>query len=90
MIYTNFREIDKAGRIVISKDIRNHLNIKPGDILHIEADDECVTIKKAESKCVFCNTLDNLIAFGGKYVCRVRMSRSVCFSDNCWKKRGSK
>ena len=70
MIYTNFREIDKAGRIVISKDIRNHLNIKPGDILHIEADDECVTIKKAESKCVFCNTLDNLIAFGGKYVCR--------------------
>lgn len=32
MIYTNFREIDKAGRIVISKDIRNHLNIKPGDI----------------------------------------------------------
>ena len=64
------REIDKAGRIVISKDIRNHLNIKPGDILHIEADDECVTIKKAESKCVFCNTLDNLIAFGGKYVCR--------------------
>ena len=33
MIYTNFREIDKAGRIVISKDIRNHLNIKPGDIL---------------------------------------------------------
>ena len=29
MIYTNFREIDKAGRIVISKDIRNHLNIKP-------------------------------------------------------------
>ena len=70
MIYTNFMEIDKAGRIVISKDIRNHLNIKPGDILHIEADDECVTIKKAESKCVFCNTLDNLIAFGGKYVCR--------------------
>ena len=40
MIYTNFREIDKEGRIVISKDIRNHLNIKPGDILHNEADAE--------------------------------------------------
>ena len=25
MIFTNFREIDGAGRIVISKDIRNHL-----------------------------------------------------------------
>ena len=30
MIYTNFREIDKAGRIVISKDIRRHLNIQAG------------------------------------------------------------
>lgn len=53
MIYTNFREIDKAGRIVISKDIRNHLNIKPGDILHIEADDECVTIKKGREQVRF-------------------------------------
>ena len=70
MIYTNFREIDNAGRIEISKDNRNPLTIRPGDSVPIEADDECVTIKKAESKCVFCNTLDNLIAFGGKYVCR--------------------
>lgn len=69
MIYTNFREIDKAGRIVISKDIRKHLNIRAGDVLHIEADDQCVTIKKAESKCVFCNTLENLTEFGGKFVC---------------------
>lgn len=53
MIYTNFREIDKAGRIVISKDIRNHLNIKPGDILHIEADDECVTIKRQRASAFF-------------------------------------
>ena len=69
MIYTNFREIDKAGRIVISKDIRLHLNIKPGDILQINADDECITIKKAESKCVFCNSLDNLTEFEGKHIC---------------------
>lgn len=69
MIFTNFREIDKAGRIVISKDIRNHLNIQAGDILHIEADSECITIKKAESKCVFCNSLDNLKEFNNKYIC---------------------
>ena len=30
MIFTNFREIDKLGRIVISKDIRRHLNIHAG------------------------------------------------------------
>lgn len=69
MIYTNFREIDKAGRIVISKDIRNHLNIKPGDILHIVADDNQITIKKAESKCIFCNSLENLTSYKDKYIC---------------------
>ncbi|MDO4830050.1 MAG: AbrB/MazE/SpoVT family DNA-binding domain-containing protein [Clostridia bacterium] len=69
MIYTNFREIDKAGRIVISKDIRTHLNINPGDVLQINANDECITIKKAEEKCVFCNSLDDLHNFEGKHIC---------------------
>ncbi len=69
MIFTNFKEIDKAGRIVISKDIRNHLNINGGDILRIEADDECITIKKAENKCVFCNGTENLTEFNKKYIC---------------------
>lgn len=70
MIYTNFREIDKAGRLVISKDIRNHLNINAGDILHIEADDEKIIICKAENKCVFCNSTQNLVAFKEKHICK--------------------
>ena len=70
MIYTNFREIDKAGRIVISKDIRTHLHINAGDILHIEADDNMIYIKKAEASCIFCNSLENLIEFEGKHVCK--------------------
>ena len=69
MIYTNFREIDKAGRIVISKDIRRHFNIQAGDVLQINADDECITIRKAESKCVFCNSLDNLVDFEDQHIC---------------------
>ncbi len=69
MILKNFREIDKTGRIVISKDIRKHLNINEGDILHIDADDECITIKKAENKCVFCNGAENLTEFNEKYIC---------------------
>ena len=69
MIYTNFREIDKAGRIVISKDIRRHLNINAGDVLQINADDGQNIIKKAEPKCVFCNTPENLTEFSGKHIC---------------------
>ncbi len=75
MIYTNFREIDKAGRIVISKDIRKHLNIKAGDILHIEADDECITIRKAEKKCIFCNSLEELTEFEGKHICKTCLDK---------------
>lgn len=75
MIYTNFREIDKAGRIVISKDIRKHLNISAGDILQINADDECITIRKAEAKCVFCNSQENLVAFEGKHLCQACLDK---------------
>mgnify|MGYP003540798047 FL=1 len=75
MIYTNFREIDKAGRIDISKDIRNHLNIKAGDVLQINADDEHITIKKAEEKCIFCNSLNDLHMFDNKHICAECLSK---------------
>ena len=75
MIYTNFREIDKAGRIVISKDIRNHLNIKAGDVLQINADDEHITIKKAEEKCIVCNSLNDLHMFDNKHICAECLSK---------------
>lgn len=70
MIFTNFREIDKLGRIVISKDIRTHLNIHPGDVLKINTDGDTITIVKAETKCIFCNSSDNLVELEGKHVCR--------------------
>ena len=69
MMFTNFREIDKLGRIVISKDIRQHLNILPGDTLLINADDERITICKAENRCVFCNGENSLRELNGKFIC---------------------
>ncbi len=69
MIYTNYRDIDKLGRIVISKDIRQHLNILPGDTLLINADDERITICKAENRCVFCNGENSLRELNGKFIC---------------------
>lgn len=70
MIFTNFREIDKLGRIVISKDIRKHLGIHPGDVLQINTEGDTILIKKAEKRCVFCNSDENLVEMGDKYVCR--------------------
>ncbi|MER2081202.1 MAG: AbrB/MazE/SpoVT family DNA-binding domain-containing protein [Ruminococcus sp.] len=70
MIFTNFREIDKLGRIVISKDIRKHLGINPGDTLQINAEGDTIVIKKAEQKCVFCNSDESLVELDGKSVCQ--------------------
>ena len=70
MIYTNFREIDKLGRIVISKDIRNHLDINRAMFCTFEASDDSITIKKAEAGCVFCGAKENLTEFQGKHICR--------------------
>ncbi|MCQ2514331.1 MAG: AbrB/MazE/SpoVT family DNA-binding domain-containing protein [Ruminococcus sp.] len=70
MKLVNNKEIDKAGRLVISKDIRNHLNIHENDILLIEADDHQIIIKKAQNSCIFCNSNDNLTEFKGKFICQ--------------------
>ena len=69
MIFTNFREIDKLGRIVISKDIRRHLGIQAGDVLQINTEGDTIVIKKAEKKCIFCNSGDNLREYESKTIC---------------------
>ena len=69
MSFTYFREIDRLGRVVIPMDIRKSLSINAGDVLKISADDEQITLQKAENKCIFCNSADNISEFSGKYVC---------------------
>ena len=69
MSFTYFREIDRLGRVVIPMDIRKSLSINAGDVLKISADDEKITLQKAENKCIFCNGTDNITEFSGKYVC---------------------
>lgn len=37
--------IDKAGRVVIPKEIRDELRLEPGDTLALESEGECVTLR---------------------------------------------
>lgn len=69
MSFTYFREIDRLGRVVIPMDIRKSLSINAGDVLKISADDEKITLQKAENTCVFCNSANNITEFSGRYVC---------------------
>ena len=42
--------IDKAGRIVLPKQIRDELQLGPGDAIELEASDEQVILRPAPSK----------------------------------------
>ena len=44
------RKIDDLGRVVISKDLREMFDLKPGDDIAISADDMYILISKVESK----------------------------------------
>lgn len=75
MIYTSYKKIDEAGRIVISKEIRKHLSLKCNDLLKIDVENDSIVIKKAEPCCEFCGSEDNLIDFKGKNICSKCLSQ---------------
>lgn len=65
------RQIDSAGRIVLPKELRKMLDLKENrDYLEIFTKDDCIILRKYLSACVFCNSTENVIEFGGKKVCR--------------------
>lgn len=65
------RQIDSAGRIVLPKELRKMLDLKENrDYLEIFTQDDCIILRKYLSACVFCNSTENVIEFGGKKVCR--------------------
>lgn len=65
------REVDELGRIVIPKETRSLLDIHQGDPLEFYLDGKGnIMLKKYAPGCVFCGSIDNLIYFHGRQVCR--------------------
>ena len=56
--------LDKFGRVVLPKDIRDHLNLKPGQVLKIERTGEEVILKPAEKEPHF-HMKDGVLVFSG-------------------------
>lgn len=70
MIFTSYKKIDEAGRVVVSKDIRKQLSLAANDLLKIDIRDNAIIMKKAEPCCEFCGNETDLIEFKGKNICK--------------------
>lgn len=63
------RNVDKLGRIVIPKELRDSMNIKYNDRLKIFIDVQSIVIKQCNKMCVFCGSRENLKDTLGLSVC---------------------
>ena len=64
------REIDKVGRVVIPKEIRNTLQISDNDPMEIFIDNDCIIIRKYEPSCIFCKTVKDVVLHHDRRICR--------------------
>lgn len=64
------RAVDKMGRVVIPKEIRQKLDIKNDvDSFEIFMEGDSVILKKYQPTCIFCDSLSSLVDFEGHNIC---------------------
>ncbi len=65
------RPVDKMGRVVIPKEIREYLGVKNDrDKFEIYMDGDYVILKKFEPVCIFCKRLADSVEYNGHVVCK--------------------
>lgn len=65
------RPVDKMGRIVIPKEIRESLGVRNNlDSFEIMVEEDKIILKKYEPACIFCDCVKEGIEYNGKIVCK--------------------
>ncbi|GMA49350.1 AbrB family transcriptional regulator [Alicyclobacillus contaminans] len=65
------RHIDDLGRVVIPKELRRTMGLKEGDPMEFFVDDNGrIVMQKYQPGCVFCDSMEDLIFFNGRNVCK--------------------
>lgn len=64
------RRVDDLGRIVLPIELRRNLNIDIRDSLEIFVDGDYIMLKKYEPACIFCGSVDDVVSYEGKNICR--------------------
>jgi len=65
------RTVDSVGRFVIPMELRRTLGIIDSeDALEVFVDEDKIILRKYSPSCLFCKSLDDVIEFNGKKVCK--------------------
>lgn len=64
------RRLDKLGRVVIPKGIRDRFDIVEKDPLEMFVQGESILLKKYVPSCMFCGNANELIDFKSKIMCK--------------------
>lgn len=54
------RNIDDLGRIVIPKELRESMDIKPQDSVEIYTENQDIILEKHKITCIFCDSSENI------------------------------
>ncbi len=64
------RHLDNLGRIVLPIEIRQKLELEPGDMIDIFMDGQSVVLQKFIPGCVLCGATENTVEHKGRSFCR--------------------
>ena len=64
------RPVDSLGRIVLPIELRRVMGIECKDSIEIFVSDQYIILKKYQPSCIFCNSMDDIINYKGKMVCK--------------------
>lgn len=64
------RRVDRLGRVVLPKELRDSLGINYGDSIEMYPEGELLYIKKHLPECIFCEDTEDVIEYSNKLVCK--------------------
>lgn len=64
------RKVDELGRVVLPIELRRTMGIAIKDPIEIFVDGHSIVLKKYGPSCIFCNSMDEIVYYKGKNVCK--------------------
>ncbi len=75
------RNIDKLGRLVVPKEMRDFLGIEKYDPVEIFLEGDKIILKRFDATCIFCSSSEKLFEFEGKMICPACLKKLTDLKD---------